>query len=141
MSDRKFAGAVLILSPVTSISGGRAFSCIDISLYCDRHCTLTNEIMKSGDRKQRRERPPGTKPKGERSSATAGEQVYCTECGATLDNYCFSDGADDLGAIRKTLAQCKKKGKFSGDFCAKLFIAHPEAVMTPDRETGDDPGA
>lgn len=53
--------------------------------------------------------------------------VFCTECGATLENFCLTKGADDLEAIRKTLAQCKSNGRFAGDFCSKLFIAHPEA--------------
>lgn len=51
--------------------------------------------------------------------------VYCTECGTTLENFCFDRTAEDLQAIRKTLAQCKKQGRFSGEFCSKLFIAHP----------------
>jgi hypothetical protein len=97
--------------------------------------------MKTGDRKRRPKRRQAATPKKERISGPAGEKVYCTECGTTLENFCFSDGADDLGAIRKTLAQCRKKGKFSGDFCSKLFIAHPEAVSDPDRNPDDDPGA
>jgi len=66
-------------------------------------------------------------------------RVFCTECGATLENFCFSEGADDLEAIRKTLAQCKKQGRFSGEFCSKLFIAHPGAAAEP--EDGPDPPA
>ena len=97
--------------------------------------------MKTGNRPPGRNRPPGAKPKKKRSSGTPAEQVYCTECGTTLENFCFSDGVNDLAAIRKTLAQCKKKGRFSGDFCSKLFIAHPEAVTDPDREPGDNSGA
>lgn len=62
----------------------------------------------------------------EESQPPAPPLIFCTECGATLENFCFSGRADDLDAIRKTLAQCKKQGKFSGDFCAKLFIAHPD---------------
>lgn len=57
--------------------------------------------------------------------------VFCTECGTTLENFCFSNGVNDLEAIRKTLAQCKKQGKFSGEFCAKLFIAHPDVFDEP----------
>lgn len=49
--------------------------------------------------------------------------IFCTECGVELENFCFSSNADDIEAIRKTLAQCKKKGKFAGGFCSKLFVA------------------
>ncbi|HXX64196.1 MAG TPA: hypothetical protein VEO56_10395 [Bacteroidota bacterium] len=63
--------------------------------------------------------------------------VYCTECGTTLENFCFARAAEDLKAIRKTLAQCKKQGKFSGEFCSKLFIAHPEILDDP--QESDDP--
>jgi hypothetical protein len=63
--------------------------------------------------------------------------VYCTECGVALEDFCLSAAADDLEAIRKTLAQCKKQGKFSGDFCSKLFIAHPEAFEESSQEAGD----
>jgi len=90
--------------------------------------------MKTGDRTPRRKRKATGKQRNVRGSGKSGEQVYCLECGATLENFCFSEGADDLAAIRKTLAQCRKKGKFSGDFCSKLFIAHPDAVTVPDDE-------
>ncbi|HUI63590.1 MAG TPA: hypothetical protein VL126_02020 [Bacteroidota bacterium] len=63
--------------------------------------------------------------------------VYCTECGTTLENFCFARAAEDLEAIRKTLAQCKKQGKFSGEFCSKLFIAHPGLFGEP--EVSEDP--
>ncbi|HUI10072.1 MAG TPA: hypothetical protein VL221_07070 [Bacteroidota bacterium] len=78
-------------------------------------------------------RKPGT-PDGETPRS-----VYCTECGATLENFCFSAGANDLDAVRKTLAQCRKQGKFSGEFCSKLFIAHPDAAL--EGEDGQDQGA
>jgi len=75
-----------------------------------------------------------------RGTAPAGRGIYCTECGATLENFCFSSTADDLEAVRKTLAQCRKQGRFSGDFCSKLFIAHPEALARSDEESDDDAG-
>lgn len=49
--------------------------------------------------------------------------IFCTECGAELENFCFSDRANDPEAVRKSLAQCKKSGKFKGEFCSKLFIS------------------
>ena len=51
------------------------------------------------------------------------QKIFCTECGAELENFCFSSGSKDVEAIKKTLAQCRKKGKTTGDFCSKLFIA------------------
>jgi hypothetical protein len=56
------------------------------------------------------------------------KEIFCTECNASLENYCFSNGVDDTEAIKKTLAQCKKSGKFVGEFCAKLFISNPEML-------------
>ena len=56
------------------------------------------------------------------------KEIFCTECGAYLENFCFSSGAEDVKAIKKTLAQCKKDGKFVGDFCAKLFIVDRERL-------------
>jgi len=49
--------------------------------------------------------------------------IFCTECGAELENFCFSDRAEDLDAIRRNLARCKKRGKFTGEFCSKLYVA------------------
>jgi len=89
----------------------------------------------------KRRRLPRLKKEEKSAAPPAGAEIYCTECGATLENFCFSSKADDLEAIRKTLAQCRKQGRFSGDFCSKLFIAHPEAISPPDEEADDDPGA
>ena len=97
--------------------------------------------MRSGDRKSRQTPPPARK-KGEKPApAPAADKIFCTECGATLENFCFSSAAEDLDAVRKTLAQCRQQGKFSGDFCSKLFIAHPEALSDPQEGSDDDPGA
>ena len=51
------------------------------------------------------------------------KEIFCTECGALLENFCFSSSVNDIDAIKKNLAQCKKSGKFVGEFCAKLFIS------------------
>jgi hypothetical protein len=56
------------------------------------------------------------------------KEVFCTECNARLENFCFSNGVDNPEAIKKTLAQCKKNGKFIGEFCAKLFISDSEML-------------
>lgn len=78
---------------------------------------------------------PGDKDKNDKPGQTdplSERVIFCTECGETIENFCLSHGADDLHAIRKTLAQCKRSGRFTGDFCSKLFIAHPEAFEGPD---------
>ena len=54
--------------------------------------------------------------------------IFCTECNTTLENYCFSNEMEDVESIKKTLAQCKKRGKFTGEFCAKLFISDPDTL-------------
>lgn len=59
----------------------------------------------------------------EREKLLKQKVIFCTECGAELQNFCFSGRANDPQLIRKTLAQCKKSGKFAGEFCSKLFIA------------------
>jgi len=50
--------------------------------------------------------------------------LFCTECGATLDEFCFSSTAKDIKAIRENFARCKHSGKFQGEVCAKLYIAN-----------------
>ena len=52
--------------------------------------------------------------------------IFCTECGEELENYCFSKSSKDIFAIRMNLAQCRKSGKYAGEFCSKLFIADDE---------------
>lgn len=60
-------------------------------------------------------------------------RFLCTACGDTLDDFCFSEGADDIKAIIQRLAVCKKEGKFAGHFCARLFIASSDG-LTRDRK-------
>ena len=97
--------------------------------------------MKTGNRKSTRKRPSPPDRGEKQGTVSNGGKIYCTECGATLENFCFSSAANDLTAVRKTLAQCRKQGRFSGDFCSKLFIAHPEAQPDPEEGSDDDPGA
>ena len=52
--------------------------------------------------------------------------IFCTQCDAELENYCFQNSSNDIEAIKMNLVQCKKKGKFTGEFCSKLFIAGNE---------------
>ena len=48
---------------------------------------------------------------------------FCTACGDELDEFCFSDQAENIESIRKRHAKCKEIGKFDGDVCARIFIA------------------
>ncbi len=64
--------------------------------------------------------------------------IFCTECGAELENFCFSGKAKDPEAVRKSLAQCKKTGKFKGDFCSKLFISDDVSMDSLWEENGTD---
>ncbi len=95
--------------------------------------------MKKGKTKSSSKRTTAGRRPTPAPAVPSGHQVFCTECGATLENFCFSGAADDVESIRKTLAQCRKQGRFSGDFCSKLFIAHPEAASEPIEDPGDDP--
>lgn len=53
-------------------------------------------------------------------------EQYCTACGDSLEDFCFSEVARDPEAVQKVFADCKKKHKFIGGQCAKLFIAGAE---------------
>ena len=57
---------------------------------------------------------------------------FCTECGDGLEDFCFSETANDVEAVRKMFASCKKKHRFTGGLCAKLFIAGPMEVDDPN---------
>jgi hypothetical protein len=54
---------------------------------------------------------------------------FCTECDDQLDDFCFSDISKNLEEIKKNTANCKKTGKFKGDFCSKRFIADDDLEM------------
>ncbi len=64
----------------------------------------------------------------DRAAMLKEKQIFCTECGTYLENFCFSSEVENVEAIKKSLAQCKKKGKFVGEFCAKLFIGDSETL-------------
>lgn len=49
--------------------------------------------------------------------------VFCTECGASLDDYALSDEALDPKNAEANFKNCRKTGKFKGEVCSKLFIA------------------
>ncbi len=49
--------------------------------------------------------------------------TFCIECGTDLDMYCFMVKADNKKAISRNHEKCVETGKFSGEFCSKMFIA------------------
>lgn len=49
--------------------------------------------------------------------------TYCTECGASLDEFHLSGDIRDIEKLKENFEKCKRLGKFKGEICAKLFIA------------------
>ena len=49
--------------------------------------------------------------------------TFCTECGDELEDFAFSESSKDKLEIMKKHYHCVKTGKFSGEFCSKLFIS------------------
>jgi len=49
--------------------------------------------------------------------------TFCTECGDELEDFAFNKSSKNKKEIRKRHYNCVKTGKFSGEFCAKLFIS------------------
>jgi hypothetical protein len=65
--------------------------------------------------------------------------VFCTECGDKLDNFCFTDGATDVDAVKKHMEGCKREGRYKGDMCSRVFIADDKNFDDmPSAETDDD---
>jgi hypothetical protein len=50
-------------------------------------------------------------------------ELYCTQCGEKLDDYCFSDEVKNIKEIKKHHEECKKTKRFKGSHCSRLFIA------------------
>jgi len=49
--------------------------------------------------------------------------LFCTECGDELDDFSFSEKNKNFKAVMANHKNCVKKGKFSGEFCSKVFIS------------------
>jgi hypothetical protein len=49
--------------------------------------------------------------------------TFCTECGDELEDFAFSKNSKNQEQVRKKHYKCVKSGKFSGEFCSKLFIS------------------
>jgi hypothetical protein len=60
------------------------------------------------------------------------EIKFCTECGDSLENFCFSAISKDINSVKDQLEECKKREKFNGEFCSKYFIAKEFEMIEPD---------
>lgn len=49
--------------------------------------------------------------------------VFCTECGHELDDFAFSKKSKNTKTVKENHENCVKSGKFSGEFCSKIFIS------------------
>jgi hypothetical protein len=49
--------------------------------------------------------------------------LFCTECDNDLNDFAFSTKAKNKKRIKKNHENCVKTGKFSGEFCSKMFIS------------------
>jgi hypothetical protein len=54
---------------------------------------------------------------------TESKGLFCTECGDELDEFSFSEKNKHFKDIMKNHKNCVKTGKFSGEFCSKVFIS------------------
>lgn len=60
------------------------------------------------------------------------EKIFCTECGAELDDFSFSEKAKDIKLVLENFNRCKTIGKFKGEMCSKIFIASANPDSDPE---------
>ncbi len=60
--------------------------------------------------------------------STKENPLFCTECDKELDAFWKSNKSKDPEAVRKNHENCKKIGKFKGEFCSKLFIIDKDTL-------------
>jgi hypothetical protein len=68
-----------------------------------------------------------------RQATRKSPRVFCTECGASLEEFWRQDGVGDVKAIIQRMARCKAEGRFHGHFCARLWIAGDESFQRPQK--------
>lgn len=66
------------------------------------------------------------------------KKVFCTECGAELDDFSFTEKAENIELTKENFERCKKIGKFKGDECSKMFIAKSNLDEFNDEEFGKE---
>jgi len=64
--------------------------------------------------------------------------VFCTECGDKLNEFCFTESASDVEAVKKHMEGCKREGRYKGDVCSRMFIADDTNLEDAAPTTDDD---
>jgi len=59
---------------------------------------------------------------------------FCTECGAVLEDYSLKKTSKDEISALERFHNCRKSGKFKGEFCSRLFIAENNIDEFPEQE-------
>lgn len=62
-------------------------------------------------------------------------KIFCTECGADLDDFSFTEKAKDMKLVQENFNKCKTIGKFKGEQCSKIFISNIDGDL--DSESSD----
>ena len=61
-----------------------------------------------------------TKKNSEKEKKTP---LFCTECDRELNIFWLTDMASDKNAVKNNHEDCKKTGKFKGQYCSRMFIS------------------
>ncbi|MCX6137279.1 MAG: hypothetical protein NTV54_07280 [Ignavibacteriales bacterium] len=64
--------------------------------------------------------------------------VFCSECGAQLDEFWQTPESKDPALTKARSEWCKKQGRFTGEMCSKHFISNPDAVLPPLDDAEDE---
>lgn len=54
--------------------------------------------------------------------------LFCTECDKELDAFWRSNKSKNPDAVKSNHKNCRKTGKFKGEFCSKLFIINKDTL-------------
>jgi len=54
---------------------------------------------------------------------------FCTECDHDLDDFAFDEKSKSKKKVQDNFANCRKTGKFKGEFCSKVFISEDEIFL------------
>ncbi len=57
-----------------------------------------------------------------REAAAGGDVEFCLNCN-DMDDLATSEEAKDLDQLHERFRNCREKGRFQGDMCARLFVA------------------
>jgi len=59
---------------------------------------------------------------------------FCTECNEALDDFALTQNSSNKKAIHENFSNCKKTGKFKGEFCSKIFISEEQILNNSSKE-------